>query len=150
MPQSLSQIIVHGVFSTKHRTPWLDEELSKALYAYLATIMKSKEHVPILIGGHKDHVHMLFGLARTQSIADTIKHVKVYSSIWIKEEFESRNDFAWQSGYGAFSVSYPSISSVMAYISGQDEHHKKVSFQVEYRQLMVEHGIAIDERYVWD
>lgn len=150
MPQSLSQIIVHGVFSTKNRAPWLDEELRKALFAYIATVLKSKDHVPILIGGHDDHIHMLFGLARTGSIADTIKHTKVNSSIWIKEEFENHQDFAWQSGYGAFSVSYPSIGSVMSYISSQDKHHKKLSFQDEYRQLMEEHGIAIDERYVWD
>jgi REP element-mobilizing transposase RayT len=150
MSQSLSQIIVHGVFSTKHRTPWLDKELRKSLFAYIATILKSKGHVPILIGGHDDHIHMLFGLARTESIADTIKHTKVNSSVWIKEEFENLQDFAWQGGYGAFSVSYQSIGSAMAYISNQDEHHKKMSFQDEFRQLMAEHGIAIDERYVWD
>jgi len=150
MSQSLSQIIVHGVYSTKNRTPWLDEELRKSLFAYLATILKSKGHVPILIGGHDDHIHMLFGLARTESIADTIKHTKVNSSVWIKEEFENLKDFAWQGGYGAFSVSYQSIGSAMAYISNQDEHHRKVSFQDEFRQLMAEHGIAIDERYVWD
>ncbi len=150
MSQSLSQIIVHGVFSTKHRTPWLDEELRKSLFAYIATILKSKGHVPILIGGDDDHIHMLFGLSRTESIAETIKHTKVNSSIWIKEEFENLQDFAWQSGYGAFSVSYPSIGSAMAYISNQDEHHGKLSFQDEFRKLMAENGIAIDERYVWD
>jgi REP element-mobilizing transposase RayT len=150
MPQSLSQIIVHGVFSTKHRTPWLDKDLRKAMFAYIATLLKSKGHVPILIGGHDDHIHMLFGLSRTESIADTIKHTKTNSSIWIKEQFMNQSDFAWQSGYGAFSVSYSSISSAMAYISNQDKHHKLVSFQDEFRQLMKEHGIEWDERYIWD
>jgi REP element-mobilizing transposase RayT len=150
MPQSLSQIIVHAVFSTKHRTPWLDEELRKALFAYLATVIESKGHVPILVGGHDDHVHILFGLAKTVPISEMIKHTKVTSSVWIKEEFENRKDFAWQSGYGAFSVAYTSIGSTMAYISNQDEHHKKLSFQEEFRKLMEEHGIVYDERYVWD
>ena len=149
MSQSLSQVIVHGVFSTKHRTTWLDENLRQSLFAYLATVLKSKGHVPILIGGHDDHVHILIGLARTVSISDMIKHTKVTSSAWIKEEFNIR-DFGWQNGYGAFSVSHSSIPQVKAYISNQDEHHEKWSFQDEFRKLMAENGIAFDEKYVWD
>ncbi len=150
MSQSLSQVIVHGVFSTKHRTPWLDAKLREPIFAYIATLMKSQGHVPIIVGGHDDHIHMLFGLARTVSISDTIKHTKVHSSLWVKQEFENRNDFGWQSGYGAFSVAYSSIDPAIAYIANQDEHHNKTSFQDEFRKLMNEHGIEIDERYVWD
>ena len=150
MPQSLAQVIVHGVFSTKHRTPWLDEELRKSLFAYLATVIKSDGHVPILIGGHDDHVHILLGLSRTVTIADMIKHTKTSSSSWIKSKFAHRPDFAWQSGYGAFSVSYMSIDAAMAYISNQDEHHGNLSYQDEFRKLMAENGVEIDERYVWD
>ncbi len=150
MPQSLSQIIVHVVFSTKHRTPWLDEDIRESLFAYIATVLKSDGHVPILVGGHDDHVHLLFGLARTISIADMVKHVKVSSSMWIKEQFENRKGFAWQSGYGAFGVAYSSVNAAIAYISNQNEHHKKLSFQEEFRKLMEENGIDIDERYVWD
>ena len=93
MSQSLSQVIVHGVFSTKHRTPWLDAELRESLFAYIATIMKSQGHVPIIVGGHDDHIHMLFGLSRTVSISDTLKHTKIHSSLWLKQEFENRKDF---------------------------------------------------------
>ena len=120
------------------------------MFAYLATVIKSDGHVPILVGGHDDHVHILFGLARTISIADMIKHTKVSSSMWIKEQFENRSDFGWQAGYGAFGVAYSSINSVMAYISNQDDHHREFSFQDEFRTLMEENGIGYDERYVWD
>ncbi len=93
MSQSLSQVIVHGVFSTKHRTPWLDAELRESLFAYIATLLKSQGHVPIIVGGHDDHIHMLFGLARTVSVSDTMKLTKVHSSLWVKQEFENRKDF---------------------------------------------------------
>ncbi|MBI1334056.1 MAG: transposase [Armatimonadetes bacterium] len=150
MPQSLSQIVVHAVFSTKDRTPWLDEALRPALFAYIATVIKSDGHVPIMVGGHDDHVHILFGLARTVPIADMIKKTKVTSSVWIKSEFPHRSNFAWQGGYGAFSVSYPSIDAAIAYIANQDQHHQKLSFPEEFRRLMDENGIAFDEKYVWD
>jgi putative transposase len=150
MSQSLSQVIVHGVFSTKHRTSWLDSELRESLFAYIATLLKSQGHVPIIVGGHDDHIHMLLGLSRTVAISDTIKHVKVYSSLWVKQEFEHRKEFGWQSGYGAFSVAYSSMDSAIAYIANQDDHHSKTSFKDEFRQLMKEHGIEIDERYAWD
>ncbi|MEI7987275.1 MAG: transposase [Armatimonadota bacterium] len=150
MSQSLSQVIVHGVFSTKHRTPWLDAELRESLFAYISTLLKSQGHVPIIVGGHDDHIHMLFGLARTVSVSDTMKLTKVHSSLWVKQEFENRKDFGWQSGYGAFSVAYSSMDAAIAYIANQDDHHSKTSFQDEFRSLMKEHGIEIDEKYVWD
>lgn len=150
VPQSLSQVIVHAVFGTKHRTPWLDEDLRKSLSAYLATVLKSDGHVPILVGGHDDHIHLLLGLARTIPISEMIKHAKVSSSMGIKQEFKTRQEFAWQSGYGAFSIAYPSINSAKAYITNQEEHHRKLSFQDEFRILMNENGIDYDERYVWD
>jgi len=150
MSQSLSQIIVHGVFSTKNRNPWLDAELRESLFAYVATLLKSQGHVPIIIGGHDDHLHILFGLAKTISISDMIKHTKVHSSIWIKQEFENRMDFAWQSGYGAFSVAYSSMNSTIAYIANQEDHHSKTTFKDEFRKLMKEHGIEINEKYAWD
>lgn len=150
MPQSLSQVIIHVVFSTKHRTPWLDEDLRKSLFAYISTVLKSDGHIPIIVGGHEDHVHILLGLARTVSIADMVKHIKVSSSVWLKGQFENRKDFAWQSGYGAFGVAYGSMNSAIAYISNQEDRHRKLSFQEEFRKLMEENGLAIDERYAWD
>ena len=103
-----------------------------------------------MVGGHDDHVHILFGLARTVSISETIKHTKIHTSMWVKKEFENRADFGWQGGYGAFSVSYSSLNSAISYIANQEDHHSKTSFQDEFRSLMKENGIEIDERYVWD
>jgi len=121
-----------------------------SLFAYLATVLKSENHVPILVGGYEDHVHLLFGLARTVSVSKMMEHTKVSSSKWVKQELDSFQGFEWQRGYGAFAVSYSSVSQVMAYISNQDQHHERVSFQDEFRKLMHENGIDFDERYIWD
>ncbi|MBI1331593.1 MAG: transposase [Armatimonadetes bacterium] len=150
MPQSLSQIIVHVVFSTKDRTPWLDEEIRPEVFAFLTTLIKKNGHVPIMIGGHKDHVHLLFGLSRTQSVADLLEDIKVASSKWLKTKGSSRAQFSWQRGYGAFGVSYSLMDRAIAYIANQDSHHDGESFKDEFRRLMQENGIDIDERYVWD
>ena len=150
MPQSLSQIIVQLVFSTKDRVPNLEPEMRPGLFAYLTTLVRNAGHTPIFIGGHDDHVHMLFGLSRTETIAKMVENTKVASSKWLKTTGPNRRDFAWQRGYGSFGDSYSNADQVIAYIANQDEHHKKESFQEEYRRLMKENGIAIDERYVWD
>ena len=105
MPQSLSQIIVHGVFSTKERTPWLEQDLQPELFAYVTTLLRNGGHTPIMVGGHIDHVHLLFGLSRTETVAKMMENTKVASSKWLKTTGDSRLDFAWQRGYGAFGVS---------------------------------------------
>ncbi len=150
MAQSFSQVLVHGVFSTKDRTPWIDKEIEPELFAYLATVLKSEKHTPYLVGGHQDHVHLLFGLSRTETIAKIIEKIKVSSSIWLKTTGGSRESFAWQRGYGAFGVSYSSKSAVMDYIANQEAHHKAFSFQDELRILLRENDIVFDEQYVWN
>jgi len=150
MPQSLSRVVVHGVFSTKDRIPILKKGLQEELYPYLAGTLKGIDHVPIKIGGHTDHVRMLFGMSRNISVAKTIEVVKVSSSKWIKTKSHEFKDFGWQNGYEIFSVSPSDTDNVIHYISNQEEHHKVISFEDEYRALLTEFGIPFDERYVWD
>ncbi len=135
------------VFCTKARTPWISIEIENEVHAYLATILKADGNVPIKIGGTDDHVHLLFGLSRTVAIAKVVENLKSSSSKWLKEK---RPNFAWQLGYGVFSVDSSDFESVVAYVSDQREHHKAVSFEDEYRSLMRECGISFDERYVWE
>jgi REP element-mobilizing transposase RayT len=148
MPQSLSNVIVHLVFSTKNRTEWLAPRVRDELCAYLVGILKNIGCTPVQVGGHVDHVHLLFALARTKSMAQVVEEVKTGSSKWIKTK--GVLSFAWQSGYGVFSVSMSDVSNVVEYVRNQEEHHKVVSFMDEFRALMKEAEIEIDERYVWD
>jgi putative transposase len=105
---------------------------------------------PILINGTADHVHILCNLSRTVTIAGLVEEVKKGSSKWIKEQAPACRDFYWQGGYGAFSVSQSDVDQVRTYVATQEEHHRKVSFQDEFRALCDRHGIEMDERYVWD
>jgi putative transposase len=150
MAQSFSQVLVHGVFSTKDRTPWIDKEIESKLFAYIATVLKSGRHIPYIVGGHRDHVHLLIGLSRTETIAKMIEDAKVASSKWMKTTGNGREDFSWQRGYGAFGVSYSSRDIVMDYIANQEPHHSETSFQDEFRRLLEEHAIPYDEKYIWN
>lgn len=135
------------VFSTKGRTPLITQDIQDEVYAYLASILKADGNVPIKIGGTDDHVHILFGLSRTVSIAKVVENLKSSSSKWIKEK---RPTFSWQLGYAVFSVDSSDFNGVVAYITNQREHHRTVSFQEEFRSLMQDCGVPIDEKYVWD
>jgi len=152
MPQSLARVIVHIVYSTKHRQPWLhDPILRSELYAYNATILKEEVDSPaILINDTEDHIHILCLLSRKFAIMDVIKKSKTETSKWIKKQAATYNDFQWQAGYGIFSVSRSNVEQVKRYIANQEEHHKRISFQDEFREICKRHGIEIDERYVWD
>jgi putative transposase len=151
MPQSLARVVLHVVFSTKHRIPHLkNPELRSKLHAYVAGTLQRVACEPILINGIEDHVHILCNLSRTITIAKLVEQVKVESSKWMKEQAPGCRDFQWQSGYGSFSVSQSNVEQVRAYVSAQEEHHRRMSFQEELRALCEKHGIEIDERYVWD
>ncbi len=151
MPQSLSVVHIHLVFSTKNRVPYLRAaDLRAEMHAYLGGVSATFDCPPILVGGTEDHVHLLCRLGRTKSQSDWVKEIKRVSSTWIKKRESQMRDFAWQAGYGAFSVSASNVKKVQAYIAGQEEHHRKVSFQDEYRAFLRKHGIEWDERYVWD
>lgn len=148
MSQSLSCVLIHVVFSTKNRHPFLaDPNLRGELHAYVGGISRRLECPPIAIGGAEDHVHALFHLGRTVTTADWVKEVKRVSSMFAKGRARA---FAWQRGYAAFSVDPSSMDRVAAYIRSQEEHHRKVSFQDELRQLLREHRLEWDERYLWE
>ena len=151
MPQSLARVVIHVTFSTKHRVPFLkDLEVRAELHAYMAVVLQEIDCEPILVGGVEDHVHVLCNLSRTITLADLIERVKTAPSKWIKERGRRYEDFFWQSGYGAFSVSQSNVQQVRDYMAGQEEHHRHVSFEDEFRALCRKHGIKIDEGYVWE
>jgi REP element-mobilizing transposase RayT len=138
-------------FSTKERRPMLrDAGLRAEMHKYLGGISNKLDCPPILIGGTDDHVHLLGRQARTIALAEWIKELKRGSSIWIKTKDTSLAGFEWQAGYGAFSVSQSQSDRVENYIAGQEEHHRRLSFQDEFRRLLEKHKIEYDERYVWD
>ena len=151
MSQSLAQVYLHVVFSTKDRRPFLtDEKIQRELYAYLAGTCKSLESPAIKIGGIEDHVHILCRLARTISIADLVRELKRESSKWLKSQSTNLKQFGWQDGYGAFSVSPSHTKALTNYIIDQPRHHKRTSFQDEFRRILDKYAIPYDERYVWD
>ncbi len=151
MSQSLAKILVHSVFSTKERRPFLrDRALREELHRYIGGILLSHDCQPLMIGGVEDHVHILSALSRTCQAAEMVKEVKRGSSLWIKTKRGHLQDFAWQSGYGIFSIGFSQIESVRNYITKQEEHHRKVSFQDEFRKLLKRYEIEFDECYVWD
>ena len=152
MPQSLAKVLVHIVYSTKGRRPWLrDEEVRKQLYAYKATILRDNVDTPaLIIGGVEDHIHALCLLSRKFAIKNVIEEAKTETTKWLKKQGTQYADFHWQAGYGIFSVSESNAEQVRQYIADQVRHHKKLTFQDEFRILCERHGIEIDEQYVWD
>ncbi|HEX6961986.1 MAG TPA: IS200/IS605 family transposase [Lacipirellula sp.] len=150
MPQSFASLHVHLVFSTKHRQPFLSDDLRPRLFEYIGGIARQNDGVLVSAGGTEDHVHLLTSLGRSNSVADAVRLIKTNTSGWIHDEFRELREFQWQQGYGAFAVSFSNIDSVKQYLANQEEHHRKRTYQDEFRELLRRHGIDWDERYVWD
>ena len=150
MPQSLSSILIHLIFSTKNREPSLSPEIDAELYPYIASIFKAMKSPALIIDGASDHLHTLFSLSRVVTIADLVEEVKTESSKWIKTKGQEFRNFHWQNGYGAFSISQSEVATVRRYIRRQKEHHRRVTFQDEYRRFLAAYEVEYDERYVWD
>jgi len=150
MPQSLSKVYVHLVFSTKHRQHLIDQGIKERLFDYLGGICRGLECNPVRVGGHSDHVHILCLLSRKITQAKLLEEVKKQSSLWIKTVGYRYSNFYWQDGYGAFSVSPTGVESVVKYINIQEEHHTKNTFQDEFRGFLKKYEVEYDERYVWD
>ena len=151
MPQSLSAVYIHLVFSTKERRPFLrDKNTRNALHAYLGGVSKTLECPPLIVGGVEDHVHLLCRFGRTTTQAEWVKELKRVSNGWLKEQGRDYADFEWQGGYAGFSVSQSNLEQMKQYIAGQEEHHRKMMFQDELRALLRKHAVEFDERYVWD
>jgi len=150
MPQSLANIYIHLIFSTKERFPYLSAEVRPDLHAYMATVLANLNSPAVLINSVTDHVPVLFNMARTVTLAQVVEDVKKSSSKWVKTQGADLITFAWQSGYGGFSVSESNVPKVANYIRNQEEHHRVKTFQEEYREFLDKHKIKYDERYVWD
>ena len=150
MPQSLSAVYIHLVFSTKERRPFLrDMTVRELLHSYLGGISKQLKCAPIITGGMEDHVHLLARFGRTITQAEWVKELKRVSNLWLKEQHSIR-DFEWQGGYADFSVSASNLEQVKKYITHQEQHHRKMNFQDELRTLLRRYNIEWDERYIWD
>jgi putative transposase len=150
MPQSLAHMVTHLVFSTKNRRPLIQPEVQAELAAYIGGILNQWKSPPIEIACLSDHAHVLFCLSKNFALAKVIEETKKGSSKWLKSKSPDLRDFYWQAGYGAFSVSQSNVESVRAYILRQDEHHRKTTFQEEFRAFLVRHHVDFDEQYVWD
>ena len=150
MSQSLSKIYVHLIFSTKGREPLLPAAVRPRVHAYLATVLKNFDSSAVKIGGTGDHIHILFRLSKNHTLAETVEEIKTSSSKWIKTLGRPLTTFYWQSGYGAFSVDPSEVEEVARYVSSQEEHHRVVTFQEEYRNFLERYGVEFDEKYVWD
>ncbi|MBC8870182.1 MAG: IS200/IS605 family transposase [Planctomycetes bacterium] len=151
MAQSLVKNLIHLVYSTKHRKPWIHDDVRDRLFAYQAGIFKQWESPALVIDGVEDHVHALFSLSKNHALKKIVEEVKKGSSKWMKTDDAAGNkDFQWQAGYGGFSVSQSNVEEVRKYIENQAEHHRRMTFQDELRALFERHGIEFDERYVWD
>ena len=150
MPQSLAQVYLHIVFSTKSRKPFLKDNIREKTHAYLVGACSNLGVDAIRIGGVEDHVHLCCRMSRELTISKMIGELKRESSKWVKTQNELLGDFYWQSGYGAFSISPSHVDPLVEYIANQEEHHKRESFQDEFRRLCQKYKLEIDERYVWD
>ena len=150
MPQSLSKVLLHIVFSTKNRQPWIAQHLQPALHAYLAGACRASNCEALRVGGTENHVHIACTLSRTLTVSQLLEAIKKSSSQWIKKQNEAHRQFAWQGGYGAFSVGQSRLPALLRYIDNQREHHRTRSFDDELRDLLQRYGVAYDERYLWD
>ena len=150
MPQSHAAILVHIIFSTKNREPFIQPEIETELFPYLATSCRSANSPALLINGTMDHVHLLVNLGRKTAIADLVEEIKTSSSRWIKSKGPPFQNFYWQNGYGAFSIGQSGVAALKQYIANQKEHHRVKTFQEEFREFLTRYEMEWDERYVWD
>jgi len=149
MPQSYAALCVHAVFSTKNHLPQIELASQRRLFEYIGGLCKARKSSLLAAGGTVDHVHLLISLSREYSAAKLLGEIKADSSGWIHKTFPERHDFDWQDGYGVFSVSHSNLESVKGYLARQAEHHHKRSFKEEFRELLLRHHVAFDERYIW-
>ena len=151
MPQSLAQIYLHIVFSTKERRPFLNTPpVLLEAFRLLGGICNNHDCPVLQVGGTADHMHILCRLGRTTSVSELVRELKRESSQTLKAKSHELGDFFWQNGYSAFSVSPGHVEALLAYIANQEENHKQETFQDEFRRLLTKYALQWDERYVWD
>ena len=150
MANTYTSLHYHFIFSTRHRQPWIRPEVEERIWEYLGGIARKNKMKPLKTGGMDDHIHMLLGAPPTHAPAKIAQLIKGGSSAWIHDTFPDLRAFAWQDGYGAFTVSKSGVPDVTVYIENQREHHRTRTYQEEYRALLDRHGIEYDEHYIWD
>jgi len=148
MSHTHSNLLSHIVFSTQGHLPLITSEIKSELFAYMGGLVKKLKGKPIIINGMSDHVHMLILLPPNVHLSETMRLVKANSSRWIKERFGKK--FAWQKGFGAFSVSRSNVDAVVRYIQNQEQHHTKFDFKMEFVSILVKNHVEYDEKYLWD
>ena len=149
MAASYTALHYHIVFSVKERRPVLVPEIAHRTHEYISGIIRTIGGVPIIVGGTADHVHVLARLDKVLAISDALRNIKAGSSKWIHETFPGMRDFAWQEGYGAFSVSISALNRTKRYIESQEAHHRTVTFEEEFMKFLTLHDIPYNERYLW-
>ena len=149
MASTLACVYYHVIFGTKDRYPFICDDVGPRLHSYIAGIIRGERGVPIIVGGTADHVHILFAMRTEPSLSAMVNKIKSNSSKWVHETFPDKTEFAWQTGYGVFSVSVSNVDEVKAYIAAQADHHRKRTFQEEYLAFLKKHGVEYDERYLW-
>ena len=150
MASTLTNLLYHIVFSTKHREPLIATELRPELHKYIGGIIRGERGVLLEIGGMPDHLHIVTRFRADVSVAEMLRLIKCNSSKWANERPDKRFRFEWQTGYGAFTVSESQLGSVRNYVRGQEQHHRKMTFQEEFVAMLKKNGIEYDERYLWD
>ena len=149
MANTYSSLHYHIIFSTKNRVKHLSQEIEERVWAYIGGVARTHKMTALQVGGFEDHVHALLTAPAALSPSQIAQFLKGDSSKWIHEKFPALHDFAWQDGYGGFTVSKSNLPEVIRYIKGQCEHHRKKTFQEEYLEFLERHGIEYDERFVW-
>jgi REP element-mobilizing transposase RayT len=150
MANTYTSLLYHLVFSTKRREPWIGRQAEPRLWSYLGGIARENKIKPILVGGRPDHVHMAVSIPAALPVSKAVQFIKGGSSAWIKDALPGMKGFAWQDGYGAFTVSRSNLDEVVKYIGNQKEHHRQKSFQEEFLTFLKRHDVDYDERYLWD
>lgn len=150
MPQTYTCLHYHFIFSTKNREPVISTDIRPRLWEYMGGTVRGLDGIPILVGGTADHIHLLVTLRQVLPIADFMRDLKAGTSGWVHDTFPERSTFAWQAGYGAFTVSHSGVESVKRYIANQEEHHRKQAFEDEFREFLRLHEIEFEEKYLWD
>jgi REP element-mobilizing transposase RayT len=149
MATTFSNLLYHVVYSTKYRHPSITPDIKDNLYSYLGGIIRQHDGILLAAGGMPDHVHMLAKFSPRLAVADVLRDVKAGSSKWVNEQGLGRGRFEWQTGYGAFSVSFSHVDAVREYLANQAEHHRVTTFREEFLAMLRRHQIEFDEQYVF-
>lgn len=148
MGQSFTNLLYHVVFSTKNRIPIITPEIQERLYEYMGGVIRNEQGILLEIGGVADHVHLLVKVPPSKAVADFMRVLKTSSSKWVHETWPEASQFAWQTGYGAFTVSHSIVPKVRRYIQEQEKHHRHMTFEEELIRILEMHGVEFEQQYV--